>query len=130
MVERWRRTGAIAEPLRPIVRSRSELLEAMLEDLGGAGQVSAMRRAVLEGQWLYAQVLADVLFRRVVCEEEWGSLERIATLLNTARAALVAVGLDRVASDPEDLGAYIERLGREAAAPDLTHGRGCACARQ
>lgn len=97
-VTRWLRLGVVSEQLRPIVRTRLGQREQMIEDMGGAEYVSMMQRAALD-TWMQAQVAADAEWRRYVAEDDRLALERLSTLLNTARAALVAVGLERRARD-------------------------------
>lgn len=114
-VSRWLKVGAVSEQLRPIVRTRLGQREQMVEDLGGAEHVSQMQRAALD-TWMQAQVAADAEWRRYIAEDDRGALERLSTLLNTARAALVAVGLERRARDVTlDLSAYLDH--RDAPAP-------------
>ena len=89
------KAGLVCEELRPIVALRREQYGFMLDDLGGIEEVTQLQRAVLDG-WLYAQIAADAQISRILEHPHAERLpERLATLLNTARSNLLALGLER-----------------------------------
>jgi hypothetical protein len=93
-VDRWLQGGEVPAELRTILEIRASQVEAMVQDLGGADEVSGMERALLDG-WLKATVAADVEFMRLVRGDTDGAPERLATYLNTARANLTSLGIRR-----------------------------------
>ena len=118
-VDKWLRKREVADALRPILEARALHAEAMVQDLGGPDELTAMQKGVLEG-WLQAQVAADAEFLRFVRDQDLTALERLATFLNTARANLSALGLHRRAKEIPDLQAYLAERGD--AAEDRTGG--------
>jgi hypothetical protein len=118
----------VAEALRPILEARALHAEAMVQDLGGPDELTAMQKGILEG-WLQAQVAADAEFARFVRDRDTAALKRLATFLNSARANLTALGLHRRAKEIPDLAAYLAKRSDTAEnragepngeAPDIT----------
>ncbi len=112
-VEDWKRTGHVAPALKPILDARSRQYRQMVEDSGGVTEVSAMKRALLD-TWIQAQSAADVEFQRLLRNPEKEIPERLTTCLNTARAALVALGLERSAKPVPDLSSYLAEKAVQA----------------
>ena len=79
----------------------------MIADLGGASEVSAMQRAILDG-WVKAAVAADVEFARFVRDNAKGNRERLSTFLNTERAHLSSLGIERRAKSVTDISSYLK----------------------
>jgi len=97
-VTAWKRRGEVAPALRPVLEARLHHLAGIVEDLGGPSEITNLERAVLDG-WLVATVTADALWSRYLREGDEAALDRVPTLLNSARAALQAVGLKRRARE-------------------------------
>lgn len=115
-IVRWVHQGLVAEPLRRIVSERIAHLAEMVQDLGGEEHVTAMERAVLQG-WLVAQVAADAEFGRYLRSDDPAALERVTAFINTARGALIALGLQRRERDvTPKLAEYIKRHDAETVA--------------
>ena len=126
-VDRWLAAGVVATALRPIVKFRARQRAQMVEDLGG--DLTAMQLAALDG-WFTAQVAADGL--AMVVLGEGGLLDgkigrapdRLPTYLNTARAYLQTLGLDRRARDVLDLQTIIAEHDAEGGSgPTKSNGR-------
>lgn len=111
-VTRWQETGEVAPELAAMVEVRARQAEAMVQDLGGAEELSALERAILDG-WLQAQVAADVEFGRLARGETEGAPERLLTALNTARANLMALGLRRRAKPVMGVQEYLAKASGE-----------------
>ena len=106
-VDEWLRGGRVAIQLVPFVKARSEQATQMVLDLGGPENVTAMERAVIEG-WLRLMVAADGEFRRYIHDDDAGALDRLAPLLNGARAHISTIGLGRRPKDVTlDLKTYL-----------------------
>ena len=87
--------GVVSEELVSVVALRRQQYSRMADDLGGRDQITSLQIAVLDG-WLAAQVVADVTLSRILADPHPDRLpERLATLLNTARSNLLALGLER-----------------------------------
>lgn len=97
-VDTWLKSGVVSLELRPVLEARAAHVEDMVTDLGGAEEVTAMQRRVLDG-WLQAQVAADVEFQKLARNPNGEIPERLMTALNSARSALIALGLSRRARD-------------------------------
>ena len=94
-------SGIVAEELRPIVKLRTMQYSRMLDDLGG--EVSMMQRGVADA-WLYSMICADAQFSRLLENPRADRLpERLCTCLNSARAALSLLGLERRARETESV---------------------------
>ena len=93
-VDRWLRDGAVAPALVPILKTRAAQIEDMIADLGGPAEVTAMQRALLDG-WLKAAVAADMEFARLAQGNADGTPQPLATFLNTVRAHLTSLGIER-----------------------------------
>ena len=106
-VTRWVRTGMVAPELRRYVLDRAEHVAAMVQDLGGPEEVSAMERAILDG-WFQAQVAADVEFARFIRTDDPAPLDAVSRHLNTARSQLSALGLRRRQKSVMGLSEYLE----------------------
>ncbi len=118
-VDRWMRDGAVHPALRPIVAARASQVEQMVQDLGGPDEVTAMQRGVLEG-WIQAQVAADVEFSRLIQDPKAEIPERLLTGINSARSALVALGLTRRARDlTPSVTEYLAAKASQAAPAEL-----------
>jgi len=105
-VDTWKRTGVITPQLRPIVERRAAQVEAMVQDLGGPSEVTAMQRATLD-TWIQAMVGADTQFQRLLTGEVTEVPERLVTCLNAARAALVVIGMERRQREVASLSDYL-----------------------
>jgi hypothetical protein len=86
----------------------------MIADLGGPTEVTAMQRALLDG-WLKAAVAADVEFARLAQGNADGTPERLATFLNTARAHLTSLGIERRAKPVTDISSYLKSKKSDSA---------------
>jgi hypothetical protein len=85
----------------------------MIEALGGDDRVSPQRRAIVEDAARVGVVLRCVLARFLQREEpDLEAAGKIGTLASARRAALAAVGLERVAREVPDLANYLRQ--REA----------------
>ena len=109
-VDRWIERGEVPAELAALLDVRASQVEAMVQDLGGPEEVSAMERALLDG-WLKAAVAADVEFSRLARGETEGATERLATFLNSARANLMALGIRRRARPVMEVGEYLNSGG-------------------
>ncbi len=69
-----------------------------------------MQRAIIDA-WFKAAVAADVEFARLARGEADGTPEKLATFLNTARAHLLALGLERRAKPVTDISEYLKAKG-------------------
>ena len=116
-VDRWIRDGTVAPALIPILEVRACQAEAIIQDLGGPSEVTAMQRGILDG-WFKASVAADVEFARLVRGDADAPPERLATYLNSARANLLALGLSRRSKAVVGVTSYLaerERVVEESA---------------
>lgn len=104
-IARWRRDGVVSASMTPILDAAVDLYAAMVQDLGGVDQVSAMQRAALDG-WLAARIAVDAELQLLLQDGDTSRREKLATFLNSARAHLAALGLERRARDVTDLDHY------------------------
>ncbi len=89
------KTGVVSPELEPVVALRRRQYAEMADDLGGRDQITSLQTAVLDG-WLAVQVIADVQFARLLQDPRADRLPAtLATLVNSARANLLALGLER-----------------------------------
>ncbi len=109
-VDRWIKDGIVVPELVPIIEARAAQAEAIVQDLGGPDEVTAMQRGMIDGL-VKALVAADVEFARMARGEIKGAPDRLATFLNTARANLVALGLHRRSKKVVDITDYLEQAG-------------------
>lgn len=109
-VDRWTKDGAVNHALVPILQARAAQVEDIIADLGGPSEVTAMQRAIIDA-WFKAAVAADVEFARLARGEADGTPEKLATFLNTARAHLLALGLERRAKPVTDISEYLKAKG-------------------
>ena len=73
-----------------------------------------MQRALLDG-WLKAAVAGDVEFARLAQGNSDGTPERLATFLNTARAHLTSLGIERRAKPVTDISSYLKSKKTDSA---------------
>jgi len=106
-VDRWTRGGVVNHALVPILQARAAQVEDIIADLGGPSEVTAMARAIIDA-WFKAALAADVEFARLARGEADGTPERLATFLNTCRAHLLALGLERRSKPVTDIASYLK----------------------
>ena len=114
--------------IRPVLMARADQAEDMVQALGGPDELTPQRRGLLD-QWVQAQTIADCAFLIFARDGEIGAraVERHTSATNTARNALIALGLGRHAHKVPDLESYLrERYGPDAEdGAGATNGQGC-----
>lgn len=111
-LDRLRREGLVAGSLRPLVDVAEAELREWCEALGGVAEVTPMRRAVLEDAAGLGIALRAEL-QRFLGSHDPAALERVSTLANSRRAALVAAGLDAAEPEAMDIRDYLAQRQRE-----------------
>jgi hypothetical protein len=106
-IDAWIESGVVHRSLRPILEVRAAQVEAMVQDLGGEGEVTTLQHGVLEG-WLQAQTVADVVFQGFARNPQGEIPERLLSAINSARSALLALGLQRRAKRVPSLADYMK----------------------
>ncbi len=102
----------MAPELREHVAASEAEAAGIVEGLGGLERVSEQRLALIR-ELVRTGVVVRALFARFLREGglELEALGKLSTLIGSRRQALLAIGLERVAAEVLDLGAYLEQRG-------------------
>ena len=109
---RLRRSGTVAESLRPYLAMAEAEAEALLDALGGPDNVSPQTRAIVDDVARVGLLLRALLARFAQSggegERDADLASKVGTLVSVRRSSLAAVGLARVARDVS-LASYVAR---------------------
>ena len=103
---RLEQSGTVTPALRPLLKIAGEESADLIDALGGPDQVTPQQRALVEDLAAAGIVLRATLMQYVQ-GAEGSHAQRIGTLVSVRRASLMALGLDRVANEVQDLSAYM-----------------------
>ena len=114
------RNGTLSASLKPYAAQAVEESLGFIQALGGEdGGVSEQRLALVQDAARAGLVLRALMAQVLQRDEIDGdSVSKIASLINTRRSLLQAVGLDRIERDVPDLGSYL--ANREDPAPGVS----------
>ena len=104
-LDRLRREGLVAEPLRPLVVLAEREYEELIIQLGGPDEVPPTRRMLCEDT-VSLGIATRAELGRFLRTADPAALERVATLANSRRANLIAIGLERRAAKVRDFATY------------------------
>ncbi len=114
-IRRWLADGVVADELRPVVETRAAWIVELAQDLGGASDLTAAQRGLLDFVFKLV-VAADATFGRFLRTNEPSELERLPAFVTAAANILKALGLKRQEHEIEDFHAYVARKDAESAA--------------
>lgn len=109
------RAGRCKHPLlTPLAEQELEKLDALYEDLGGFDQLSTARRAI-GADWARLGVVLGSELERYSQTRDPECVSRISSLVNTRRAQLSALGLERLAREVPRLDDYVASRSQNGA---------------
>ncbi len=105
-LRRLRKEGLVADALRPLVALAEEESADLVDMLGGIEEVSPAKRLLIE-DIAYLGIAFRAEMGRYLATKAPHALKQAATLANTRRSHLLAVGLDRTEKPVVDAEAYL-----------------------